>query len=751
MKLNRNLIALAVSALCANGFSSLAMAQETERVLSPIKTTPDIEQDVQARTELGKLTEATPISGTVVPKEEMEHLQLVNNLLELGKRVPGISMVRNMRIPDGGKQYTENRIDGMRGAVQVNTSVLDEVDAANVERIEVITGPGSALYGSGSIGGTISVFTRQPPSEFGGRVSQEVGAWGFKRTQGNAGFSALDGKFGLIVTGSTMDNDGWRKNEAAAHQDAAAEHKNGAALKTLLRPTDSTKIILGIDQLHYDYRWAGSLAMTKWEKDWRQVEAGTYGQSIDDYQTQSIKIQQMLGERTEFSFGHVRRTNDGTGYGSGGSGGSNNVICDDDGALLAPLAPGKTVKCRAVNNNSRTVTNTLKVSDVLLESNTAMFRHDFDLAKSTLYVGMEAVDITTDSATYNNVYNALQAQAGMWAQGSMTATGQGQVTKEKHETPLIHFEFSPVDKLRFHLGQRFDKITYSTDDRTVANRDAEKTFRGDVLKTGVTYDLSKDHLIWGNWSETFNAPSVSTLLDTAAKGTAGNTIGANLSPEKGVTREIGLRGKFPEIGLHYDIALYHSNNKGFVVARSCTAQEQIDLNLGSACNINENAGELTARGLESTYSWAANSWLDIGATYTYSEAYYNKYKTKTVDYSGNSYQAMPRHRFNLRFAVKPAPGWKVELEADHYSKYFYDTANTGTYSRPDLFNLRASYKAKNWSFWLHALNLTNEKYATRVGMSTIAGVSNVLAASAGQGNAGSYTPLTLRAGLAYSF
>ena len=36
-------------------------------------------------------------------------------------------------------------------------------------------------------------------------------------------------------------------------------------------------------------------------------------------------------------------------------------------------------------------------------------------------------------------------------------------------------------------------------------------------------------------------------------------------------------------------------------------------------------------------------------------------------------------------------------------------------------------------------------------MSTIAGVSNVLAASAGQGNAGTYTPLTLRAGISYSF
>lgn len=747
MKHQRTLLVLALSA----AFAIPAFAQEKEQVLAPVKTTPDKEEDVQARTELGKLTEATPISGSVVSTEEIEHLQLVNNLLELGKRVPGISMVRNMRIPDGGKQYTENRIDGMRAAVQVNTSVLDEVDQANVDRLEIITGPGSALYGSGSIGGTISVFTRQPPRDFRARLSQEIGSWGFARTQANAGYTTEDGRFGFILTGSNMDNDGWRRNNADANRNAAAEHKEAIALKTVIRPFESTRITLGVDQLRYDYRWAGTLAMNKWAQDWRQVEAGTYGQSIDDYSTQTVRLQQMLDERSELTFAYARRSNDGLGYGSGGSGGANNVICDDASALAAPLAVGTTVKCRAVNNNAAAVTNVIKVSNVELESKTAMFRRDFDFAKATFYAGMEMVDITTDSATYKNTYTALEAQAGYWAQGAMTSTGQGSLVHEKHDTPLVHLEFSPFDKLRFHIGQRFDRITYATDDRTASNRDAEKTFSGKVLKTGVTYDLGNSHMLWGNWSETFNAPSVSTLLDTAAKGTAGNTIGADLNPEEGVTHEIGLRGSFRDWRVHYDMALYHSSNKGFIVARSCTAAEQTALNLGAACNINENAGELTARGFESMYSWQATDWLDFGATYTYSEAYYNKYVTKTADYTGNSYQAMPRQRLNLRVAVRPAPGWRVELEGDHIARYFYDTANSGTYKRPDLFSLRASYRAKNWSFWLHALNLTNEKYATRVGMSTIAGVSNVLAASAGQGNAGTYTPLTLRAGISYSF
>lgn len=741
--------ALAAS-LAAIGIAQAGTAAaESERELAAMKVTADQDVPVQQRTELGKLTEATPVSGAVVTEEDLEHLQIVNPLLELGKRVPGISMIRNMRIPDGGKQYTENRIDGMR-AVATNTSLLDEVDMANVERIDVITGPASALYGSGALGGTISVYTRQPPKDFEARLSQEAGSWGFQRTTGNAGATTADGRFGFVVDGSTMDNGGWRKNTAAANQDAAAEHKNGQALKVMVRPTDSMRVTLGYDRLHYDYRWAGTLRMTKWQQDWRQVEAGTYGQSIDDYETTTLRVQQLVGERGEFSFAYGRIRDDSTSYGGAGSGGANNIICDDPtGGVI--LAAGKTVKCRVVNNNSAAVTNTLKKGSSTAATTTAMYRQEFDVAKSTLYVGSDMFEVDADSATYNNVYTARQAQAGQWAQGGMTATGQGSVTSEKHTTPFIHYEFSPLDRLRLHVGERFGNISYMLDDRTASNKDVGKTYKGNVARTGVTYDLAPSHLIWANWGQTFNAPATSTLLNSGTIGTPGITIGADLSPERSVTKEIGFRGKFEDLGLHYDVTLFHTNNHGFVVARDCTTAEQALYNNGAACKLNENTGELTAKGLESMFTWNVNNWLDLGATFTSGRVFFNNYKTTTADYTGHDYQAAPRQHLNLRLGLKPAPGWLVELEGDHVTSYYVDNANTLSYARPDLYNLRASYRGKQWSFWLHAINITDKQYATRVGYTTIAGQNNLLAASAGQGNSGTYLPLTVRLGVSYRF
>ncbi len=59
-------------------------------------------------------------------------------------------------------------------------------DMANVERVEVLKGPASALYGSSDPGGILNIITKQPQAEAGYGATASIGSFGFQRLEGDA-------------------------------------------------------------------------------------------------------------------------------------------------------------------------------------------------------------------------------------------------------------------------------------------------------------------------------------------------------------------------------------------------------------------------------------------------------------------------------------------------------------------------------------------------------------------------------------
>lgn len=91
-------------------------------------------------------------------------------------------------------------VDG-RPAGATNLATLDLVA---VERIEVLKGPASALYGSSAMGGAINIITRRSGGPIGGTVQAEYGSFGSYRGQLTAGGSVgeqFDFDLGLTSSG----------------------------------------------------------------------------------------------------------------------------------------------------------------------------------------------------------------------------------------------------------------------------------------------------------------------------------------------------------------------------------------------------------------------------------------------------------------------------------------------------------------------------------------------------------------------
>jgi len=85
------------------------------------------------------------------------------------------------------------------------------LDLANAERVEVLKGPASALFGRGDPGGVINIVTRRPTDSWTGQLNSQVGSFAFGRAEGNlSGPVTKDGTLAMRITGAGQTEHGFR-------------------------------------------------------------------------------------------------------------------------------------------------------------------------------------------------------------------------------------------------------------------------------------------------------------------------------------------------------------------------------------------------------------------------------------------------------------------------------------------------------------------------------------------------------------
>lgn len=126
-----------------------------------------------------------PASVTVVTGEELEKANITNlsdALREVqGVVTTGVANEKDIKIRGLPGEYTLILVDGKRQGTResrTNGSAGFEQSfippAAAIERIEVVRGPMSSLYGSDAMGGVINIITKPVASEWGGSVTAET-------------------------------------------------------------------------------------------------------------------------------------------------------------------------------------------------------------------------------------------------------------------------------------------------------------------------------------------------------------------------------------------------------------------------------------------------------------------------------------------------------------------------------------------------------------------------------------------------
>ena len=192
-----------------------------------------------------------PVLTTVIPSREIEKSAATSVLSALEDVVPGIvssdnAMGNNLRIKGLNSRYILFLVDGERlvsegAGGNVN---LDQIDVNQIERIEVVQGAASALYGSNAVGAIINIITKAPVHKI------EAGA---KATWETPNELRVQADVGSRFKDVTLRANAFRNASAGFDVDggtyAAPYTDYGAQLKTEYKPGEQWR--LNLDGRYY--------------------------------------------------------------------------------------------------------------------------------------------------------------------------------------------------------------------------------------------------------------------------------------------------------------------------------------------------------------------------------------------------------------------------------------------------------------------------------------------------------------------
>jgi iron complex outermembrane receptor protein len=239
----RNVHMLGVSAL-ALAIASPAFAQQ--------KSAPDnsIEEIVVTATKREQTLQDVPISVAVTGQQTIERAQ-VRDLIDLQSVVPSLKVSQfnatgqtNFVIRGFGNG---NGNDGIESSVGVfidgvyrsrSAAALD--DLPEVERIEVLRGPQSTLFGKNVSAGAISIVTKRPQFEAGGKIEATVGNYNTRQIKGTF-TGPISDTLAVRLSGSLNKRDGFFTNVTTGN-DVNDRDRWSIRGDMLWEPTDKTSV-----------------------------------------------------------------------------------------------------------------------------------------------------------------------------------------------------------------------------------------------------------------------------------------------------------------------------------------------------------------------------------------------------------------------------------------------------------------------------------------------------------------------------
>jgi outer membrane receptor for ferrienterochelin and colicins len=183
--------------------------------------------------------------------------------------------------------YTMVLIDGMPIVSSLSTVYgLSGIPNSIVDRVEIVKGPGSSLYGSEAMGGIINIITKNP--ENAPRISADVFTTSWQEHNADIGGKFRLGKAGVLAGISYFNYQNPLDKNGDGFTDVTLQNRVSVFNKWKLQRKYNREASLAARYVYED-RWGGQM---NWSKQWQGSDS-VYGESINTKRWELIGMYQL--------------------------------------------------------------------------------------------------------------------------------------------------------------------------------------------------------------------------------------------------------------------------------------------------------------------------------------------------------------------------------------------------------------------------------------------------------------------------
>jgi len=503
--------------------------------------------------------------------------------------------------------------DGFSETLADGSTPLDSIDSDLIERVEVLKGPGSSLYGN-SAGGAVLFKTRSGPkkgTEFSSKV--KVGRFGLFKRQIEFGQGGELGAYRLYA--SNLQFDGYRE-----HSETESSLAN---FKAHVTPNDKSKLTFLIGYLNSPKSQdPGALTKNQAEEDPRQARSNNIlfeaGEKVRQHNI-GIRYENKLSPDLEVSakIGGTQRFF------------SNKLPFESGGAVAFDR--------NAIDTGGK-----------------AIFDWEYSDLEIRSIAGIDLLTQFDDRKRFNNIQGVL---------GALSFDQNEDVTSYG-----IYFrnEIDVLEDWGIGFGVRYDRTRFKIRDRFEIDGDQSgaKTLGAWSGSVGSNWQVSKNLNIFGNFSTAFETPAVIELTNNPS-GLGG--LNPNLEPRYSLSYETGMKG-YLDSSFRYEASVFLMRTRDEIVP--------FELSQFPGRSFFRNSGNSERVGLEIALFYRITSSLSFQLAYAYSDFKFRDFSENNLELKDKKVPGIPKNHLFAEMKWDSPSGLFAVWKGKYVDELFANRENT---------------------------------------------------------------------------